>query len=402
MTQLKTGSGRQPNRWLAAALVLALACAPSAPGPDVVATTDLGQITLADLEAYILSLPEERRAPAGGQDLRSWRQTLLEELVVARAAEAEAIEQELVESGEGEAILTAQVEPVLREEVRRHMLAERVDVSEEVLRAFYDGNPQDFGHSEQIRVRNIYRRVDKDATDEVWEQTRQEMESYLDQLRRGARFEDLAKAHSDSETANLEGLIGRLSRGTLDPKLEEILWALDEGEMTDVLRTSNGFQLFKVENRLGTFKMPFEEARTRLTRRLSREQTEAAEAAYLEELIAESGATLRPEALGGEPDAVVFGLGEETVTVEQFHDRLGTLAFWDSRGESQRAKLEAFARERLYLWEAERQGVAEEPEVVEQLRLIEQQTRIALALEARRIDLLEGRRRRAARSLLRD
>ena len=115
MTNRENRTQRMPVRLCGLAVGLLLACAPSAPGPGVVATSDLGEVSLAELEQYILSLPESRRAPGAGLELGAWRESLLEELIVSRAAEAEASELGLDESEEGRAILAAQREHPARE-----------------------------------------------------------------------------------------------------------------------------------------------------------------------------------------------------------------------------------------------------------------------------------------------
>lgn len=378
---------RAHRRRLLACLTLAsaLACRPPAPAPGVVAVSDLGEIRLAELEDHILSLPEPRRSPPADRPLAEWRRQVLEDLIVSRALQAEARSRGLAETPEGRELLESRRDLILSQEMGARLVAEKVSVTEEDLRAFYDAHPEEFSHPEQIRVRNIYRRVARDAPPEVWEAARQEIEGLLDEIRRGARFGDLARAHSDSETAPLDGLIGRLDRGQLDPTLEEILWSLEEGEVSQVIRTPVGFQIFQVENHLGRFKMDFEEARTRLRRRLTREATEAAEEAILGELVEVSGAAYTPDALnGGAPEEVLFALADDSLTVAGLHQRLDALGFSDARELPLRRQLEGAVRERLYLWRAERENLAAEPEIADRLAQTERETLIELALRQRR------------------
>lgn len=364
-----------------------LACreSASAPAPGVVAATDLGEIRFAELDQYILSLPEARRSPPADRPLAEWRRELLEELIAARALEAEARSQGLAETPEGRQYLMSKTEPVLTDAMGARLIAEKVNVTEEDLRAFYDANPGEFSHPEQIRVRNIYLRVARDAPPEVWEETQGEIDSLLEQIRQGARFGDLARLHSDSETARLEGLIGRLDRGKLDPKLEEILWSLGEGEVSEAIRTPNGYQLFKVENHLGRFKMDFEDARSRLRRRLTREATEAAEKAVLSELVDASEATYRPEVLAsGDPGAVLFTFEDGALTVAEFHQQLEGRGFFSARDLSERRQLDQAVRELLYRWQAKRQELSAEPELAARLEGIEREALTDLALRQRR------------------
>ncbi len=383
---------QRPGRRLLAVLALGavalgsvVACRDEVPAPGVVAASDLGGIGRTDLDEHILALPEARRSPPAGEPLAEWRRRLLEEMIVARALQAEARSNGLAETPEGRQMLAGRSELILAQTLGERLISDKVEVTDEDLRAFYDAHPEDFSNPRQIRVRNIYRRVARDAPPEVWETVRQEVEGLLDEIRRGARFGDLARTHSDSETASLDGLIGRLDRGKLEPALEDILWSLGEGEVSAVIRTPVGFHLFKVENHLEQGKVDFEDARTRLLRRLTREATEAAEEAVLRELLAASGATYEPDALEGEgPEAVLFALGDDSLTVAGFHQRLDGLGFFAARDLLLRRQLDQAVRERLYLWQAERQGLAAEPELAARLEQEERQVLIALARAERR------------------
>ncbi len=386
MSILEFFAGRRSCCRLLAALILlpVLACEPVATAPDVVASTDLGEISRADLEEFILSLPEARRSPPADQKLPEWRRELLEELISARVLETEARAKGLAETPEGQSLLESRTESFLIQTMGPRLVGEKVEVTEDDLRAFYEAHPEEFSHPEQIRVRHIFLRVSRDAAPEAWEAARQEIEGLLEEIRRGARFGDLARAHSDSETAPNDGLIGRLDRGQLDPTLEEILWSLGEGEVSDAIRTPVGFQIFKVDDHLGQFKMDFEDAHTRLRRRLTREATEAAEEAVLRELLDASGATYAPAAFeDGDGEQVLFALGDDSLTGADFHQRLGSVGFFAARDLPMRRQLGQAVRERLYLWQARHQDLAAEPEIAARLEEVERQTLIDLATRER-------------------
>ena len=377
--------GRSSRLLLAVFLTLVmLACRPAPPPPGVVATTDLGEIHRIELDEHILSLPEARRSPPAGQPLPEWRHQMLEELIVTQALETEARSLGLAETEEARVLLTSRRDAILAEVMSSRLIGEKVEVTEDDLLTFYDAHPGDFSHPAQIRLRNIFRRVARDASPELWETARQEMEGLLGEIHRGAHFGDLARAHSDSETAALGGLIGRLDRGQLDPAIEEILWNLDEGEASGVIRTAVGFHIFKVEKYLGHFKMDFEDARTRLARRLIREATEAAEATVLQELLEASGATYAPAALkDGIPEAVLFALGDDSMTVADLHQYLDSMGFSAARELPIGRQLDRIVSERLYLWKAEELGLAGEPEIGARLEQLEREVLIALALRER-------------------
>lgn len=368
--------------------VLSCGDRPEAP-PDVVARTALGDTTVADLEEYILSLPAERRQPAEGQTLVEWRREILEELLVSRQLSREAEEAGLLETEEGRAFVAERWEPLLVSHVREHRVAETVAVTDEELREFYDGNPGEFGHGPQIRVRHIYKRVTREASDEERAAARREIEALQRQLEEGASFTELARSHSDSETAAVDGLIGRLDPGALGPEIDQIVWALDEGEVSDIVSTPVGFHIFRVDDRLEPFHMEFDEARSRLRRRFTRLETEATLDEYFDELVEASGAVYDPEGLDGEDDTVLFALGELELDRKDLIDRVFELGFTQQRSVPLLEHLRGIATQELYRWEAQRLGLADEPELVAARQRIEENALVELAYRARRRAHLE-------------
>ena len=63
----------------------------------------------------------------------------------------------------------------------------------------------------------------------------------LDQIHKGAKFEDLAKKYSDGPSAKDGGDLSYFKRGTLSKELEDKVFALKAGEVTDVIRTKQGY-----------------------------------------------------------------------------------------------------------------------------------------------------------------
>jgi len=62
-------------------------------------------------------------------------------------------------------------------------------------------------------------------------------------------FADLAKANSQGPTAAQGGPIGCFKRGQLSKELEDRVFHLQPGEVSDVLRTKQGFVILQVTNR---------------------------------------------------------------------------------------------------------------------------------------------------------
>lgn len=364
--------------FFASIVVLTAAC--GSDNRDLLASTNAGVVTRTDLDRYILELPEEARRPAQGQDTTQWRLDHLRRFLADRALEPDADELDRLRNGAAAIEFEIAHDQIVLAAAVETYVTPRATISDEDLRRYYDAHPDEFGHPEQIRLRHIFRQAATDASREQREASRTEMEQLLERLREGAHFGDLAREYSDSETAQLQGLIGRLSRGQLDPSIEEIVWRMNPGEISDVVATPVGFHIFMLEDHLEPFTMDFEEARGRLLRRLTRLAREEAMQELESELLSESNAVYRPETLqAGRPAAeeVLFALGDHEITgadLESYRRSAGLVELRELRP----AKwLEQNCRNRLLVWKAETDGIDTTPEVVEQIETAERNLVIA-------------------------
>jgi peptidyl-prolyl cis-trans isomerase SurA len=68
----------------------------------------------------------------------------------------------------------------------------------------------------------------------------------LKQIHDGAAFEDVAKKFSDGPSASDGGSLGMFKRGQLAKELEDRTFAMKAGDVTDVIRTKQGYVILKV------------------------------------------------------------------------------------------------------------------------------------------------------------
>jgi peptidyl-prolyl cis-trans isomerase SurA len=67
----------------------------------------------------------------------------------------------------------------------------------------------------------------------------------LDQIHKGAKFDDLAKKYSDGPSAKDGGDVSYFKRGTLAKEIEDKVFAMKPGEVTDVIRTKQGYLILE-------------------------------------------------------------------------------------------------------------------------------------------------------------
>jgi peptidyl-prolyl cis-trans isomerase SurA len=106
----------------------------------------------------------------------------------------------------------------------------------------------------------------------------------LKQIRAGASFEDVAKKNSAGPSAAQGGDLGVFKRGTLAKELEDRTFAMKAGEVTDVIRTKQGYVILKVTGHQVAGIPPLKDVEPKIQDALYYEKLQPALRAYLTKL----------------------------------------------------------------------------------------------------------------------
>lgn len=145
---------------------------------------------------------------------------------------------------------------------KRREFEEAVEVSEADVLQYYQDHQERFTHPERVFVRRIFVPSGKEAQDRAAAAAR--LEELRAQLDAGADFAELAKTYSSGPSAEKGGAVGWVARGDLVKKLEEAVFALEDGGVTDVLEMESGFVLLKVDKREAAGTASLDEVRTEI------------------------------------------------------------------------------------------------------------------------------------------
>jgi peptidyl-prolyl cis-trans isomerase SurA len=118
--------------------------------------------------------------------------------------------------------------------------------------------------------------------------------SLLDEIKVGAKFEEVAKKSSDDASAAQGGDLGVFRKGELSPELETVVYALQPGQTTDVIRTKQGFIILKVIEHKPEGVLSEKEAENDIQERLYYEKLQPAVREYLTQLREEAYIDIKP------------------------------------------------------------------------------------------------------------
>ena len=116
----------------------------------------------------------------------------------------------------------------------------------------------------------------------------------LKQIRGGASFDEIAKKNSDGPSAAEGGALGIFERGKLAKELEDKTFAMKAGDVTDVIRTKQGYVILRVDEHQMAGVPPLKEALPRIENALYMQKLQPALRAYLTKLREEAFIDYKP------------------------------------------------------------------------------------------------------------
>jgi peptidyl-prolyl cis-trans isomerase SurA len=220
-----------------------------------------------------------------------------------KAAQTQGISYEEFKQNTRNQIITQRV---IGQEVGSHLALNKDDVKK-----FYQEHQADMEQPEQIRLSEILVAPKTPAapapaagspppapsqaeTDAALAAAQNKAQDLLEQIRKGASFEDLAKKQSDGPSAAQGGDLSYFKRGVLSKELEDKVFAIKAGEVTDVIRTKQGFVILKVTEHQAAGVPPLKDVEARIQDALYMDKLQPALRVYLTKLREEAFIDIKP------------------------------------------------------------------------------------------------------------
>ena len=127
--------------------------------------------------------------------------------------------------------------------------AAEASVSEEEVLDFYNTHKNErFTEEKQVQARHILFSLAEGISDEREADTRSTAQGILERVRAGEDFAALAEEYSqDTGTASNGGDLGFFGRGRMVKPFEEAAFDMEVGQVSDLVETTFGFHIIKVE-----------------------------------------------------------------------------------------------------------------------------------------------------------
>ncbi len=144
-------------------------------------------------------------------------------------------------------------------------MRQSVEVSDDMLKQQYQANIQQYQVPNRVHVEHILIMTVGKTTDAEVEEVRKKAEDVLKQVKKGGKFEDLAKKYSeDPGSKDKGGDLSWITQGQTVPEFEKTAFSLNPGQVSDLVKTQYGFHIIKALEKETAHTKPFEEVKDSL------------------------------------------------------------------------------------------------------------------------------------------
>lgn len=158
------------------------------------------------------------------------------------------------------------------------------EITEEEIQEYYN-RPKKFLTAEQVKLRQIFFKMPATTPFTEKAEIRVNAEKVLQQAKAGKNFARLAKAFSqDTRSAPKGGDLGFVGPRRFEPEFEEAAFALQKGEISDLVQTKDGLYIIELEERQLPRKVEFHKIRGLVTNFVIKERKEQKFQDYVAEL----------------------------------------------------------------------------------------------------------------------
>ncbi len=152
----------------------------------------------------------------------------------------------------------------------------RISVTDAEVREYYDTHPGPFTTERSVNLGSIFVDAPLGSSSDARASALTRISQALERIKRGEPFEKVAQEISEDGVAHLGGRLGVVKRESLPKPLDEAAFSLNEGEISGILESEDGYHLLMIYEKIGGVVEPFEkvadEARSLLLTRKKNEE----------------------------------------------------------------------------------------------------------------------------------
>jgi peptidyl-prolyl cis-trans isomerase C len=247
--------------------------------PETILSSFNGQtITLGEFNQLWDQIPEDYK-------LQLTKRNVLDQIISEKLLIQEAKNRGLEQDKDVLEQIKKTTEQILVQSLIEKEIIEKVKVDDQEALTYYEENKDNFITKEQVYLYNILVETEEVAQD------------ILEKLKAGGDFIEIAKEKSIGPSATQGGDLGYISKGGLIPEIENAVFALEIGSISDIIKSEYGFHILKVTDKKPEVLKTFEEVKEEIVKTLLSTKQKEAFDNLLEELKSQVTIEINEEAL---------------------------------------------------------------------------------------------------------
>ena len=127
-----------------------------------------------------------------------------------------------------------------------------MSITEEEIVKYYNEHKEHFQTPESVRASHILVKEEDEAND------------IINEINEGLSFEEAAKKYSMCPSKEAGGDLGEFTRGKMVPEFEEAAFSIEEGKLSEPVKTQFGYHIIKVQSKKEAGISTLEEAKDQI------------------------------------------------------------------------------------------------------------------------------------------
>jgi len=197
---------------------------------------------------------------------------------------------------------------ILAQKVIGSEVGSHIQVTREEVQKYYDEHKSEIAQPERVRLSEILvannpnspkpepgkQSTMEQATPEQLADAEAKANAIYEQLKSGAKFDELARKESNAATAEQGGDLGYFKRNDLAKELEDKTFALKAGEFTQPIHTRQGYIILRATDHIEAGTPPLDRVREQIQEQLYSQKVQPALREYLTKLREDAYIDIKP------------------------------------------------------------------------------------------------------------
>jgi len=174
---------------------------------------------------------------------------------------------------------------LLRLRAQNQLVRPRVNITDEDVRARYDQMQRRSEAVSAVRLSHMLFKVPQQPTEQQINDAKDRAAKAMERVKAGEAFADVAKDVSDdAQTKSSGGELGWFERGSISPEWEQVVFAMEKGDVRGPVSGPQGLHVFNVTDIKRTDMKPFDQLKEQIRGELTRREMDKQTTQWLDEL----------------------------------------------------------------------------------------------------------------------